>query len=72
MPCSSFKGSSFDKSKKRYGLKYTGIYDKIMADIPLEALKDQYGHYSEKMTRRYAKKLKGKNADILRRDTPDF
>lgn len=66
------EGSGIDKSKKLYGLKHTGTDDKIMADIPLEALKDQYGHYSEKMTRRYAKKLKGKNADILRRDTPDF
>lgn len=57
---------------KLYGLKHTGADDKIMAGVDLEYLKDLYGHHSTKMTRIYAKKIKEKGADVIRRSAPDF
>jgi integrase len=57
---------------KLYGLKHTGADDKIMAGVDLEYLKDLYGHHSTKMTRIYAKKIKEKGAEFIRKNAPDF
>jgi site-specific recombinase XerD len=61
-----------DSSFKLYGLKHTGSDDKIMAGLPIEYLKDLYGHHSTKMTRVYAKKMQEKAAQVIRDTSPDF
>jgi len=41
--------------KHQYALKHTGADDKILAGVPLEALRDLYGHSSKLMTEKYAR-----------------
>lgn len=65
-------GGGIDTSYKMYALKHTGADDKIMAGLPIEYLKDLYGHHSTKMTRVYAKKMQEKAAQVIRDTSPDF
>jgi integrase len=44
--------------KHLYSMKHMGADAKILAGIPLEALKELYGHQSELMTLKYARKIK--------------
>lgn len=43
---------------KMYGLKHTGADDKIAANIPLDALRNLYGHQSQQMTEIYARSVR--------------
>lgn len=58
--------------KHQYALKHTGADDKIMADIPLDALKELYGHSSKLMTEKYARKVKEVYRKQLVECSPDF
>ena len=59
-------------NKKQYCLKRTGGDDKVMAGIPLDALKEMYGHSSKFMTEKYAKKIKGVYREQIIVNSPDF
>lgn len=59
-------------NKKQYCLKRTGGDDKVMAGIPLDALKEMYGHSSKFMTEKYAKKIKGVYREQIIANSPDF
>lgn len=59
-------------NKKQYCLKRTGGDDKVMAGIPLDALREMYGHSSKFMTEKYAKKIKGIYREQIIVNSPDF
>lgn len=58
--------------KYLYALKHTGADSKILAGIPIEALKDMYGHTSVLMTEKYARKIKEVHRDKIIKSSPDF
>jgi integrase len=58
--------------KYLYSAKATGADDKIMAGIPLDALREMYGHQSAKMTERYVSVLKKVNALQIIEKSPGF
>lgn len=58
--------------KYQYALKHTGGDDKILAGIPIDALKEMYGHSSKFMTEKYAKKIKGVYREQIIVNSPDF
>lgn len=57
---------------KMYSLKHRGADDKILAGIPLDVLKELYGHSSEQMTRRYAEAIMDKNRQHIINNSPSF
>jgi len=59
-------------NKKQYCMKHTGGDDKIMAGIPLDALREMYGHSSKFMTEKYAKKIKGIYRQQIIVNSPEF
>lgn len=58
--------------KYQYALKHTGGDDKILSGIPIDALKEQYGHSSKFMTEKYAKKIKGIYKQQIIDNSPEF
>ena len=58
--------------KYMYALKHTGGDDKILAGIPLDALKEMYGHSSKYMTEKYAKIIKKVYAHEIIEKSPNF
>ena len=58
--------------KYLYALKHTGADSKILAGIPIEALKDMYGHTSVLMTEKYARKIKEVHREKIIKSSPDF
>lgn len=58
--------------KYQYALKHTGSDDKIVAGVPLDALKDMYGHSSKFMTEKYARKIKEIYKQQIVELSPDF
>lgn len=59
-------------NKYQYSLKHTGGDDKILAGIPLDALKEMYGHTSKFMTEKYAKKIKNVYREQIIMNSPEF
>jgi integrase len=59
-------------NKYMYALKHTGGDDKILAGIPIDALREMYGHSSRYMTEKYARKIKGVYRDQIIINSPDF
>lgn len=57
---------------KMYSLKHKGADDKIEAGIPLEALKNLYGHSSTQMTEIYAQAVKKKHFAEIIEKSPSF
>jgi integrase len=57
---------------KMYSLKHKGADDKIEAGIPLEALKNLYGHSSTQMTEIYAQAVKKKHFQEIIEKSPSF
>jgi integrase len=57
---------------KMYSLKHKGADDKIEAGIPLEALKNLYGHSSTQMTEIYAQAVKKKHYQEIIEKSPAF
>ena len=55
-----------------YGLKHKGTDDKLLAGIPLDALRSMYGHSSKRMTERYASKLFEIHAKEIVSKSPEF
>ncbi|MFA6260409.1 MAG: tyrosine-type recombinase/integrase [Bacteroidia bacterium] len=66
------KNGGLPTDLKLYGLKHSGADDKIMSGIPIEYLRDLYGHHSTKMTRVYAKKMIEKSSQVIRDQSPEF
>lgn len=58
--------------KYMYAMKRTGGDDKVLAGIPIVALKEMYGHSSKFMTEKYAKKIKGIYREQIIVNSPDF
>lgn len=58
--------------KHMYALKHTGADDKILAGVPLDALKTMYGHTSKRMTEKYARKVKEVYQKQIVDGSPDF
>lgn len=58
--------------KYLYAGKHTGADDKILAGIPIDALKELYGHSSQHMTEKYARKVKEVNRRIIIDKSPEF
>jgi integrase len=59
-------------NKYMYAAKHTGANDKILAGIPIQALKELYGHTSELMTERYATKIKEIHRRDIMQKSPSF
>lgn len=59
-------------NKHLYAGKHTGTDDKILAGIPLDALRTQYGHRNKRMTERYAHALIEVSASQIRTQAPAF
>lgn len=57
---------------KLYSLKHKGADDKIYAGIPLDALKNMYGHKSKQMTEIYAAAVKDKYNQQIIDNAPEF
>lgn len=57
---------------KLYSLKHKGADDKIYAGIPLDALKNMYGHKSRQMTEIYAAAVKDKYNQQIIDNAPAF
>lgn len=57
---------------KLYSLKHKGADDKIYAGIPLDALKNMYGHKSKQMTEIYAAAVKDKYHQQIIDHAPEF
>jgi integrase len=55
-----------------YSMKHLGANKKILAGVPLDALRELYGHTSKMMTLRYAKVVKEVNRKIILEKSPDF
>lgn len=55
-----------------YAYKHYGADKKILADIPLEALSELYGHTSKLMTMRYARKVKEVYRKEIMAKSPDI
>lgn len=57
---------------KMYSLKHKGADDKIDAGIPLDALKNLYGHHSKQMTEIYAASVRDKYQQMIIDNAPTF
>jgi len=55
-----------------YSFKHLGANKKILAGVPLDALRELYGHTSQMMTLRYAKVVKEVNRKEILEKSPDF
>lgn len=58
--------------KYLYAAKSTGADDKILAGIPVDALREMYGHSSKQMTERYISVLQKLNAKQIIEKSPGF
>lgn len=58
--------------KYQYAMKHTGGNDKILAGVPLDALREMYGHSSKRMTQKYARKILGVYREQIINGSPDF
>lgn len=58
--------------KYQYAAKHTGCDDKLLAGIPLEAIKDMFGHTDEFMTKRYQTVLKKLRRQEINEKSPAF
>lgn len=57
---------------KLYSLKHKGADDKILAGLPLDALRSLYGHGNTQMTERYVSTLKEKYKEQIIASAPSF
>jgi integrase len=58
--------------KYQYALKHTAGDDMILSGVPIDAIKENFGHSSKYMTEKYVKKLKGLQREELIEKSPEF